>query len=223
MENELGRVLQGEALLRLFQSKEWASLVRVEEDYKTKIEREILTLRADKTLEEYSKKHLILKSKRDALHALKLSEYTERTAKYPTDRTIKFGLGEVEFDLERYTDAMKRFQEAKDEPRLRVRSEYMLGRCFAKEEWHIEAIDVYKQAISHIEVANKDMELAIRYDLMISLMENARDEDSIELAKEAREICTSIVQADVTYKDIRSYRKNVDQLIKQLSGRANGD
>ena len=120
-------------------------------------------------------------------------------------------------------DAMKRFQEAKDEPRLRVMSEYKLGRCFAKEQWHIEAIEVYKQALSHIEVANKDMELAIRYDLMISLMDNARDDESIELAREAREICTSIVQADVTYRDIRSYRKNVDQLIRQLSGRSTGD
>ncbi len=165
----------------------------------------------------------LLKVKLDALHALKLSEYTERTVKYPTDRTIKFSLGEVEFDLERFMDAMKRFQEAKDEPRLRVKAEYMLGRCFSKEHWHIEAIEVYKQALSHIEVSNKDMELAIRYDLMISLMDNARDDESLELAKESREICTSIVQADVTYRDIRSYRKSVDQLIRQLSGRSTGD
>lgn len=164
-----------------------------------------------------------LKKKLDELHALKLSEYLERTVKYPTDRTIKFKLGEVEFELERFTDAMKRFQEAKDDPRLRVRAEYMLGRCFAKEEWHIEAIEAYKQALSHIEVSNKDIELAIRYDLMISLMDNARDEESLELAKESREICTSIVQADVSYRDIRSYRKKVDQLIKQLTGRASGD
>ncbi len=164
-----------------------------------------------------------LKTKLDALHTLKMNEYTERTAKYPTDRTIKYKLGEVEFDLERFEDAMKRFQEAKDEPRLRVRAEYMLGRCFAMEGWHIEAIEAYKQALSHIEVSNKDIELAIRYDLMISLMDNARDEESLELAKESREICTSIVQADVTYRDIRSYRKKVDQLIKQLTGRSNGD
>ena len=113
---------------------------------------------------------------------------------------------------------MKRFQEAKDEPRLRVLAEHMLGRCFAEEAWHIEAVGAYKQALEHVEATEKEMELAIRYDLMLSLMANAREERSLDLAKEAREICTSILQQDVTYRDIRSARKEVDQLIKEVSG-----
>jgi len=124
----------------------------------------------------------------------------------------------VEFELGRYMDAMKRFQDAKDEPRLRVLAEHMLGRCFAEEAWHIEAIQAYKQALEHVEATEKEMELAIRYDLMVSLMANAREERSVDLSKEARGICTSILQQDVTYRDIRSARKEVDQLIKELSG-----
>ncbi len=149
---------------------------------------------------------------------LRYAEYNERTAKYPTDRRIKFHLGEVEFEMGRYMDAMKRFQDAKDEPRLRVLAEHMLGRCFSEEAWHIEAIGSYKQALEHVEATEKEMELAIRYDLMVSLMANAREERSLDLSKEARGICTSILQQDVTYRDIRSARKEVDQLIKELSG-----
>ncbi len=53
---------------------------------------------------------------------------------------------------------------------------------------------------------------------MSSLMANAREERSLDLAKEARDICTSIIQQDVTYRDIRSARKDVDELIKELAG-----
>ena len=154
---------------------------------------------------------------------LRYSEYNERTAKYPTDRRIKYQLGEVEFEMGRYMDAMKRFQDAKDEPRLRVQAGHMLGRCFAEETWHIEAIQAYKEVLEHVEATEKEMELAIRYDLMVSLMANAREERSLDLAKEARGICTSILQQDVTYRDIRSARKEVDQLIKEVSGQPLGE
>lgn len=160
-----------------------------------------------------------LEQARQTTFELRYAEYNERMAKYPTDRRIKYQLGEVEFELGRYMDAMKRFQEAKDEPRLRVLAEHMLGRCFAEEAWHIEAIESYKQALEHVEATEKEMELAIRYDLMVSLMANAREERSLDLSKEARGICTSILQQDVTYRDIRSARKEVDQLIKEVSGR----
>ena len=53
---------------------------------------------------------------------------------------------------------------------------------------------------------------------MISLMANAREERSLDLAKEARGSCTSIIRQDVTYRDIRSARKEVDALIKELTG-----
>ncbi len=53
---------------------------------------------------------------------------------------------------------------------------------------------------------------------MISLLANAREERSLELAKEARNSCTTIIQQDVTYRDIRSARKAVDELIKELAG-----
>ena len=149
---------------------------------------------------------------------LRFAEFNERTEKYPTDRRIKFQLGKVEFELGRPIDAMKRFQEAKDEPRLRVLAEHMLGRCFAAESWHIEAVDAYKHALDHVEATERDVELAIRYDLMTSLMANAREERSLDLAKEARNSCTSILQQDVTYRDIRSARKDVDALIKELTG-----
>ncbi|MHC4416616.1 MAG: tetratricopeptide repeat protein [Planctomycetota bacterium] len=145
------------------------------------------------------------------------AEYRERTREYPTDRRIKFQLGEVEYALGRYDEAEKCFQIAKDEPKLRVRAGYMLGRCFAAESWHDVAIEEYREALARIEPGDRDTELSIRYDMMVSLMEHARVEKSLDLAKEAQGICSSIARMDISYRDIRACRKAADALIRELS------
>ncbi len=153
---------------------------------------------------------------RGQLLDLQHAEYTERVREYPTNRFIKQQLGEVEFIRCEYHEAMKCFQVAKDEPKVRVKAGYMLGRCFAAERWHKEAIDEYKEALERVEPGDRDAELAIRYDLMVSLMEHARDETSLSLATESLAICSSIARKDITYRDIRECRKKLDELVRQL-------
>jgi hypothetical protein len=94
----------------------------------------------------------------------------------------------------------------------------MLGRAFAKEGWHSEAIGEFKEALAAIDASEKERELGVRYNLMESLIEHARSERSVELAKEALEICSGIARKDITFRDIRNRRKEIDQLIKDLSG-----
>ena len=53
---------------------------------------------------------------------------------------------------------------------------------------------------------------------MVSLIAHARDEQSVELAKRALDICSSIARKNITYRDIRVRRKEIDNLIKELSG-----
>ncbi|MCP3903146.1 MAG: hypothetical protein GY715_05865 [Planctomycetes bacterium] len=163
-----------------------------------------------------------VRGQRDALNTkileLKTAEYTDRVAKYPTDRVRKFHLGMVEYELERYQEAMEQFQKSKDEPKLRVQSGHMLGRCFYAEKWYSEAITEYEEALQVIEVTEKDREQALRYDLMLALIEAAREEDSIDLAKQAKSICSEIARRDITYRDIRAKRKEVDKVIAGLTG-----
>lgn len=159
-----------------------------------------------------------MQQSRQALLALKATEYRERVEKYPTDRRRHFDLGQVEFELRRFEEAMKPFQSAKEEPKLRVRAGQMLGRCFAAEGWHREAVQEFKDAIEAIDATQKDLELAIRYDLMNSLIAQARDEQSVDLAREALDICSTIARKDIGFQDIRSKRKEIDALIKELDG-----
>lgn len=164
---------------------------------------------------ELTAKH---KEARQALLELQAAEYTERVEKYPTDRHRKFELGRVLYELGRYEDAMGQFQAAKEEPRLRVRAGHLLGRCFAKENWHREAIGEFKESIAAIDATEKERELAIRYDLMVSLIAQSQEEKSLDLGREALDICSGIARKDITYRDIRGKRKEIDQVIRDLSG-----
>ena len=159
-----------------------------------------------------------LASALEALLTLQASEYAERESKYPTDRRMKYLRGEVEYRRGNVDDAMPCFQNAKDDPKLRVNAGYYLGLCFAKEGWHNEAISEFKEALDRIDPTEKEKELSIRYDLMVSLLEHAKLEKSIDHAKEALDICSGIARKDITYRDIRVRRKELDSLIRELSG-----
>lgn len=158
-----------------------------------------------------------LKQVREQRREMQATEYRERVERYPTDRNLKFQLGTILYELGQYEEAMGCFQAAKDEPKLRVRAGHLLGRCFAAESWHMEAIAEYREALEAIDATEKERELDIRYDLMDSLIEEARSDQSQDLAKEALDICSSIARRDITYRDIRAKRKEIDQLQKELA------
>ncbi|MBM44531.1 MAG: hypothetical protein CMJ36_05920 [Phycisphaerae bacterium] len=153
----------------------------------------------------------------ERLLKLELEENTERVEKYPTDRTLKYQLGDIAFRAGDTSLAMECFQKSKDEPRLRTRSGHLLGRCFATEGWHSEAVDEYRETLANLDPTESGLELEIRYDLMESLIELARREQSAEHAREALEICSGIARKDISYRDIRARRTELDELSRELS------
>jgi lipopolysaccharide biosynthesis regulator YciM len=150
------------------------------------------------------------------LKVFRKQEYQERAKKYPTDRKIRFYLGELAVEDGDFNLAMECFQKAKDEPRLRVRAGQELGRCFASEGWNAEAIGEFKESIKSLAGGDNEAELSLRYDLMQSLAAKAKIDENIDLAREAMEICSSIARKDIAYRDIRDCRRTLDDLIKEL-------
>jgi tetratricopeptide (TPR) repeat protein len=150
------------------------------------------------------------------LNSFKKQEYQERASNYPTDRKIRFQLGELAIQDGDTNLAMECFQKAKDEPRLRVRAGQELGRCFASEGWYTEAVSEFKESIKALAGSDNDTELSLRYDLMQSLAKKAEADGNIDLAKEAMDICSGIARKDISYRDIRDCRRELDALVKKL-------
>lgn len=159
-------------------------------------------------------------AQREKVLALESEEYRQRVERYPTDKSIRFELGRLEFERGNYEGAMASFQAAKEEARFRVSAAWMLGKCFAAEGWHQEAIGEYRDALKVLDAADKDRELEIKYDLMSSMIAVAREEQSLAMAKESADICSTIVRKNITFRDIRTKRKELDQLIRDLGGTA---
>ena len=157
-----------------------------------------------------------IETARNELQEFQKNEYEERAAKYPTDRKIRFQLGELAMLDGDINLAMECFQKAKDEPRLRVRAGQELGRCFSAEGWYSEAIGEFKESIKVLAGADNATELSLRYDLMESLSAKAKKDGNIDLAKEAMDICSGIARKDISYRDIRQCRRNLDELVKEL-------
>jgi len=145
-------------------------------------------------------------------------EYRERAAKYPTDKAIKYELGRLEFERGAFESAMPHFQAAKEDARYRVNAAWFLGRCFAAEGWHQEAIGEFREALAALDASDKDRELEVKYDLMLSLMTAAGSDSSLAMAKEAAEICSGIVRKNIGFRDVRTKRKELDQLVRDLGG-----
>ena len=143
-------------------------------------------------------------------------EYEERSIKYPTDRSIRFQLGLLAIEDSDVNLAMECFQKSKDEPKLRVMAGYELGKCFVSESWFSEAIEEFKEAIKALAGSDNTTELSIRYDLMQALAKKSKVDENVELAREAMEICSGIARKDISYRDIRECRRNLDILVKEL-------
>ncbi len=148
---------------------------------------------------------------------IEAAEFRERIEKYPTNRPMRFDYGTVLFELGRYEEAMESFQASKDEPRLRVRAGHYLGRCFAASGWHDEAVLEFEEALKAIDVPDADLEQSIRYDLMLSVIEQSRVNRSLDLAKKAKDIASVIMRKSVSYRDIKDKRNEIEELIRTFS------
>ncbi len=149
---------------------------------------------------------------------MEAKEYAERMEKYPTDCGLKAEVGRIRFELGLYEEAMPCFQQAKDEAKYRVFAAHMLGKCFAAQGWHGEAVGEFKEALQALDAGNAERELEIKYDLMNSLIEQAKAEKNAQAARDAAEICSYILRKNIAFRDIRDRRKQVDALVKEIAG-----
>lgn len=147
-----------------------------------------------------------------------LQEYGERAQNYPTDLKLKFELGKRQFQASQFDDAIGNFQEATREPKSRSAANLFLARCFVQKQWMDEAMSTLSKGIEQHSVPDDMIGKELRYDQMVVKLAVAKEKKDLELAKEAQELASELLQIDINYKDIRAKMEEIRNLGDELKG-----
>ena len=136
--------------------------------------------------------------------AFELDEYTERTANYPTDMSLKYELGRRQFLATKYDEAIASLQQAQRDPKRALRCRSLIGQAFAKKGWFSEAAETFERALDAdlTEERSKDL----RYFLGDVL-------EKMGELKRAQEQYSMVAQTDYNYKDVRA---RIEKIRKQI-------
>lgn len=131
--------------------------------------------------------------------AYQLAECKDRAEKYPTDLMIRFELGQLYFQTDNLSEAIKEFQKARQNPHKRIQSLNYLAQCFAKRGMYDMAARQAQEAIKEKQVFDAE-KMDLVYTLGSILEKMSKREEAIEQFK-------LIYEVDSSYKDVE---KKVD-------------
>ncbi|MDZ4287055.1 MAG: hypothetical protein U0984_03810 [Prosthecobacter sp.] len=151
-------------------------------------------IEADPTAADNEEKREQLAEIRRQRSAASITEAKARADRNPTDKTLRYDLGQAYFNAGMYTEAIPELQQAKGNPHIRTKAMLMLGRCFERKNMN----DLAESALSE---ASKEL----------SIMDNTKKEILFELAlvyekMGKRELyldaLKEIYNADYGYRDV---------------------
>jgi tetratricopeptide (TPR) repeat protein len=191
-----------------------AGLVRKVSDLKIKrLEREIAaheeflsTHAADHEL--HSKKTEELKAAKKNRAEILLDDARKRLERNPTDLQLRFELGELLVNADRFREAVPELQRARQNPNARLKAMNLVGRCYGE-------LGMFDLAMKQLEEASKEilsmdaMKKEIVYNLGLVYERMGERDKSLNCMKQ-------IYEADYGYKDVAarvesSYQQNVSQ------------
>lgn len=153
----------------------------------------------------------------EELLLLEIDELKLQVENYPTDLTRKFELGRRYFELGKAQEAIEFFQESQNDPKNRAASLFMLGQSFHKIGWNDEAIGALRTALESRDLL-PELQLEMRYWLMVALQAKGESERDLEAAVEADKLSSGIAMQQIGYRDIRVRRDAIKKLLAELRG-----
>ncbi|MCA9272429.1 MAG: tetratricopeptide repeat protein [Phycisphaerales bacterium] len=139
-----------------------------------------------------------------------------RVNAFPTDNAPRFELGRLYFSAGMYKEAIPHFQKSQQEIKYRAMSLAMLGEAFGKIGLTDPAIDTLKQALANHSDPSDDLGFQLRYALMMTLSEKARNDRSLEAAQEAEKLASGIAVSRFDYRDIQDKYDEAKKLVAEL-------
>lgn len=127
--------------------------------------------------------------------AFELQAFQERHRQYPTDLSIRYELGLRQYRKKEYDAAIVSFQTTTRDPKRRIQSLNMLGKCFFAKKLYREAQSQFENAIKQYELSDDPLAKELRYNL-------ARTFEVQDKVDQAIEWYSVIVQQDYQYQDV---------------------
>jgi len=123
-----------------------------------------------------------------------IEEARIRVERNPTDPQLRFDYGQHLFNGEKFRDAIKHLQQAKNSPNLRLQTMLMLGKCYEKMNILDIAAQQFSEAAKEVP-AMDDLKKDLLYNLGLLYERMGKKEESLESLKQ-------IYAADYDYKDV---------------------
>ncbi|MBN2582100.1 MAG: tetratricopeptide repeat protein [Planctomycetes bacterium] len=139
-----------------------------------------------------------------------LAIFEERTREYPTDMSVRYELALRQYRSDQIEAAIGSFQLATRDPKHKVQSLNMLGKCFFKSRLLQEAAAQFKTAIDGYELQGDALWKELRYNLGMTF-------ETMKKHQEAIDCYSEIVMTDFQYRDAA---KRLSKLRKELEGDA---
>ncbi|MCB1225789.1 MAG: hypothetical protein KDK99_08280 [Verrucomicrobiales bacterium] len=126
--------------------------------------------------------------------AVVIGEAKARVERNPTDKQVRFDLGQAFFNAGMFTEAIPELQQAKSNPHLRNKAILMLGRCFERKNMNDLAKGAFQDALKELAIMDSTKK-EVLYELAMVCEKLNDREGYLEALKE-------IYNADYGYKDV---------------------
>ena len=126
--------------------------------------------------------------------ALSIAEARDRVERNPTDPQLRFDLGGYLFQAGDYTEAIPQLQKAKNNPHIRTRAIFMLGKCYDEKNMNDLAVSQYEEAVKELPTMD-GVKKDVLYHLGLVLEKMGETDRSLTAFKE-------IYNADYGYRDV---------------------
>lgn len=123
-----------------------------------------------------------------------INEAKARVERNPTDKGVRFDLGQAYFNAGMYTEAIPELQQAKGNPHIRIKAMLMLGRCFERKNMNDLARSSFAEANKEVTIMDNTKK-ELLYELALVCEKMGDKAGSLEALKE-------IYNADYGYKDV---------------------
>lgn len=123
-----------------------------------------------------------------------INDARARVERNPTDKQVRFDLGQAYFNAGMHTEAIPELQQAKSNPNIRIKAMLLLGRCFERKNMNDLAQSALAEASKELAIMDNTKK-EILYELALVNEKMGRQEQYLEALKE-------IYNADYGYRDV---------------------